>query len=244
LLSHVCALANEGPAPRLCACVSPSTITALGCICFFCVRVSTLTRPLSTSFHPHDDAPNDARRAPTVMRRSTLGLLNSVPNRRQTPLDTNVRYTMRVLCAPRVILWMCFFAKYVQCWLPPSPPSPPPRHHSAAPMRVIHPLSPPLCWAVSRAFIFSHLPPSPCAPHPRARPYSGAQINALRAQPDAQPDTNAPVTKVRHRALTRAVPPFSLIMCKPTATLLLLLLLRFVWCVRIGTSLPWGSLKV
>ena len=66
----------------LCACVSPLTcITALdcvrspltrstvSCVCFFCVRVSTvsqITRPL-TSFHPDADAPNDARRAPTVV---------------------------------------------------------------------------------------------------------------------------------------------------------------------------------
>jgi hypothetical protein len=33
----------------------------------------------------------------------------------------------------------------------------------------------------------THLPRSPSAPHPRARPNNGAQINALRAQPDAQP---------------------------------------------------------
>jgi hypothetical protein len=45
---------------------------------------------------------------------------------------------------------------------------------------------------LSRAFIFSHSSPSP-------HPNSGAQINTLRAQPDAQPDANAP-DKVRHRA--------------------------------------------
>jgi hypothetical protein len=46
------------------------------------------THALSTSFHP------DARRAPTAVRRSTFGVLNSAPNRRLTQLDTNVRCTV------------------------------------------------------------------------------------------------------------------------------------------------------
>jgi hypothetical protein len=70
ICSRVCALANERPAPRLCACVSPPTITALGCVVrvLFCVRVSTLTLPLHffpprrcrterCSTRPHGDAP-------------------------------------------------------------------------------------------------------------------------------------------------------------------------------------------
>jgi hypothetical protein len=70
ICSHVCALANERPARRLCACVSPPTITGLGCVMrvLFCVCVSTLTRPLHFlpprrwrterySTRPHDGAP-------------------------------------------------------------------------------------------------------------------------------------------------------------------------------------------
>ena len=87
--------------------------------------------------------------------------------------------------------------------------------HAVTLMRALHPLSPPLRWAVSRAFYFLSLT-SLHAPTPHAHPNSGAPINALRAQPDAQPDANAPDTKVRHRAPTRAVPPSSPIMRKPT----------------------------
>ena len=36
ICSHVCALANERPAPRLCVCVSPP-ITALGCVSCMCI---------------------------------------------------------------------------------------------------------------------------------------------------------------------------------------------------------------
>jgi hypothetical protein len=64
---------------------------------------------------------------------------------------------------------------------------------------------------VSRVFFFSltHLdPPSPSAPHPRAHPNSDAQIDALRAQPDAQPTQNTPDTKVRHRAPHSCRAPF------------------------------------
>jgi len=86
-----------------------------------------------------------------------------------------------------------------------------------------------LRWAVSRAFIFSHSPPSlSFCSRPTRAPHSGAQINALRAQPDAQPDANAPDTKVRHHDPTRAMPPSSLVLRKRSAILLLLrLLLRF-----------------
>lgn len=100
ICSHVCALANERPAPRLCACVSPPTTLTAYVGCFFAFA-SQHSLALSTSFHPDDDAPNDARRAPTVVRRSTLDVLNSAPNRRSTQLDTNVRYTIRSCVPPR-----------------------------------------------------------------------------------------------------------------------------------------------
>jgi hypothetical protein len=67
---------------------------------------------------------------------------------------------------------------------------------AVTPMRVIRPLSPPLrsVGCLARVLVsLTHLPPSPSAPHPRARPNSGAPINARRAQPDAQPDAK------RHR---------------------------------------------
>jgi hypothetical protein len=69
---------------RLCACVSPSTITSVTSLCFIFLRSRLDTHspfPLN-SFHPDDDVPNDARRAPMVVRRSTLDMLNSAPNRR------------------------------------------------------------------------------------------------------------------------------------------------------------------
>jgi hypothetical protein len=56
-------------------------------------------------------------------------------------------------------------------------------------------------------------------PRPPSAPHIGAQINALRAQPDAQPTQNTPDIKVRHRAPTHAVPLSSPIMRKPTAIL-------------------------
>jgi hypothetical protein len=183
-------------------------------------RLDTHSLALSTSFHPDDDAPNDARRAPTVVRRSTLDVLNSAPNRRWTLLDVNVRYTMRSCVPPRV--GVLFLLNTCTCMLASalSRPSLRPLHRlglipshmqlacflsfahvfrssiraladgrpAVTPMCVIRPLSPQ--WpqlrqaARARSFSLSH-PPSPSPPHPRARPNSGAPINAGRAQLNA-----------------------------------------------------------
>jgi len=73
--SHVCALANERRAQRMCACVLPSSSLrwAVSCVWFFCVRASTCThsidRPPTWSPSPLpccDDAPTvlDARPRP------------------------------------------------------------------------------------------------------------------------------------------------------------------------------------
>lgn len=52
---------------------------------------------------------------------------------------------------------------------------------AVTPVRVIRPLSPPLHWAA-----LTYLPRSPSAPHPRARPNNGAQINALHSTRSAR----------------------------------------------------------
>ena len=109
--SHVCALANERPTSRLCACISPPGhhhCVGLCHACAFVALASLHSLALSTSFHPDDDAPNDARRAPTVVRRSTLDALNLAPNRRSTQFDIIVRYTMRA-CVPLASSCGCAF---------------------------------------------------------------------------------------------------------------------------------------
>ena len=160
---------------------------------FFAFRVLTLTRRsplLSTPTMSHQtmlDAPTRWCADPRMTCSTRL------------PIDANatrhqceMHHTL--LCAPtRHPVGGYFFAEYMYAGC------------------VIRYPSPPLRWAVSACLYclnsLTHLPPFPSAPHPRARPNSGAQINAPRAQPDAQRDANTPFTKVRHRAPTRAVPP-------------------------------------
>jgi hypothetical protein len=63
ICSHGCALANERPAPRP-VCVRFSPHHQLFGLCHACVFFASASRhslSLSTSFHPDDDAPNDAR---------------------------------------------------------------------------------------------------------------------------------------------------------------------------------------
>jgi hypothetical protein len=94
---------------------------------------------------------------------------------------------------------------------------------AVTPMRVLRPPSPPLRWAVSRAFTFSHSPPSlPLVLlHPPARPFNGASINAGRAQLGAQPDAeHHPAPGGALRSQSCRAPPLP-----SCASLLLLLLL-------------------
>jgi hypothetical protein len=84
--------------------------------------------------------------------------------------------------------------------------TPPPtrrRHHSHPPLLQTHP--PTTTAANTRQHSLPPPPPPPptppCVstiPRPPSAPHNGAQINALRAQPDAQPTQNTPDTKVRH----------------------------------------------
>jgi hypothetical protein len=101
----------------------------------------------------------------------------------------------------------------------------------------------PIDSPVSRAFTFSHsrhLPPSPSAPQPRARrySYSGAQINAIRAQPDVQPDAN----HTRHEGEMSTALLRRAIMHKPTLDSAILLLLRLL--LRSAPLRPAGRVSV
>ena len=200
------------------------------------VRVSTgHSLTLSTSFHPNDNAPNDARRTPTVVRRSTL----TCSTRRLTQLDSNVRFHHSLSpvlftngctrCCPDnagfrpllplhrfgitlQLVWFLSFAHVVRSSIYALSDGRPAVSPCVCSERSP---SPPLCWTVSRAFIFSHLYSShpslsSSAHQPYAPSHSGAQINTLRAQLDAKPDAerHPTVTKVMRR---------SPIMRKPTS---------------------------
>jgi len=92
---------------------------------------------------------------------------------------------------------------------------------AVTPIRVIRPVS----TAVSGMYIFSHSPPSLppslsfCSTHPHAPIYSGAPINARRAQLDdqldAQPDAEHHPTPRRGTVLPCRAPS-SPVLCKPS----------------------------
>jgi hypothetical protein len=112
ICSRVCALANEIPAPCLCACVSPPTITALGCVVrvLFCVRVLTLTPSHSPSLaRPLHFLPRSRRCLATMTHRTLLDapprwcadprLTCSTPRPIDAERNTNVRCTV-CSCVP------------------------------------------------------------------------------------------------------------------------------------------------
>ena len=56
ICSHVCALTNEKTAPRLCVCVSPTTITPLGCV--ICVLIFAFASRHSLALSPLPSTPS------------------------------------------------------------------------------------------------------------------------------------------------------------------------------------------
>jgi hypothetical protein len=66
----------------------------------YCARAAFASRhslAVSTSFHPDDDAPNDARRAPTAVRRQTLDVLSSQLTLNATRHHCEIREMHRTL---------------------------------------------------------------------------------------------------------------------------------------------------
>jgi hypothetical protein len=168
ICSHVCAHANERPAPRLWRTFRPppSLRWAVSCMCVFAF-VSRHSLTLSTSFHPDDDAPNDVLdaspwwRADTRLtcsnRRSIDAEHNSTCHQcapsRHPALRVPPSCTWRVppSCTWRVVC--CFLqctCRVCTCGFA-SLTHPLPRHHSAA-----HIFS--ALWLGTCGLSFAHLP--------------------------------------------------------------------------------------